>query len=329
VVQLGKLIFFDPILSNNNKRSCASCHKPHKAFTDGADKSIAMDFEGKVLRNSPSLINSIYSDRYFWDLRVDKLEDQIEHVVVSEKEFHTDYFNIFDKMLTSKEYVELFKASFPETKQNPVNSYTLSTSLAAYVSSLTALNSRFDRYVRGETIAIEPDVIKGFNLFMGKAGCGTCHFAPTFNGSTPPFYTESESEVLGVPRSKDKNSPLDDDAGRSSGKVRENSNIYLHSFKTPTIRNVALTAPYMHNGVYNTLEELMEFYNNGGGAGLGLSVPNQTLPSDSLGLTATEIKDIVSFMKSLTDTTGTTSVPSRLPSFDDAKLSARKIGGEY
>jgi cytochrome c peroxidase len=171
-----------------------------------------------------------------------------------------------------------------------------------YIRSLARWNSPFDRYARGETDALDPAARRGFNLFMGKAACATCHFPPAFNGVVPPRYIETESEVLGVPE-KFPATPLvlDPDPGR--GIVHLNP-IFQNAFKTPTVRNVALTAPYMHNGSMETLEDVMDFYNAGGGAGLGLDVPNQTLPTDSLGLTRREMDDVIAFMKALTDTTG-------------------------
>lgn len=331
VIALGKMLFFDPVLSNNNQRACASCHSPQKAFTDGQAKSVATDYKGTVLRNAPTLINSVYADKFFYDLRADVLEDQIEHVIVSEKEFHSNYIEIFDRVGKSDAYMKLFAEAFPETKATPINKYSISASLAAYVGTLTALNAPFDKYMRGEQKELSPSAIKGYNLFAGKAGCASCHFAPIFNGTVPPLYQESESEVLGVPEGKEKsNARLDSDLGRGTAKIMEQSPIYNHSFKTPTLRNIAMTAPYMHNGVYETLEEVMEFYNNGGGEGLGLQTPNQTLPADKLNLTKTEITDIINFMKSLTDTVGTTAIPKTLPYFpENSGLNRRKIGGDY
>ena len=332
VVGLGKMLFFDPALSINNERSCASCHQPEKAFTDGKRKSLGLNFNGTVDRNSPSLINSVYADRYFHDLKSEYLEDQIEHVIVSRKEFHTTYLDLFAKLGESEEYRQLFTEAFPDKANNPIDRHTLTTSITAYVASLTGLNSPFDQYMRSETSEIDSSAYRGFNLFMGKAVCGTCHFAPVFNGTVPPRFVETESEVLGILANKDHDNPvLDDDPGRArNGRANERSDIYMRSFKTPTVRNIALTAPYMHNGVYDHLEDVMDFYNKGGGGGMGLDLPNQTLPFDSLGLNPQEITDVISFMEMLTDTTGMTSIPSRLPAFPEGSdLNKRKVGGLY
>jgi len=331
VIELGKMLFYDPILSSNNERACASCHNPDKAFTDGKKKSIAFDFAGTIQRNAPTLVNAVFAERYFYDLRADDLQSQVDHVVFDHKEFNTGYFEIFDKLRKSEEYLKLFKACYPEMKdEDLINGYTLRTSVAAFVASLYSFDAPFDQYMRGEQ-EIDKEVIDGFNVFMGKGQCGTCHFPPTFNGLVPPNFQESESEVLGVPMTNDTINPkIDPDIGRANGKTLEAVDIYKHAFKTTTVRNAAITAPYMHNGVYETLEEVMDFYNKGGGHGLGLDVPNQTLPTDPLELSDQEINNLVAFVESLTDTTGLTSVPDRLPAFPDSLgWNARKIGGIY
>ena len=156
--------------------------------------------------------------------------------------------------------------------------------------------------MRNETKTMDASVKRGFNLFMGKAQCGSCHFAPTFFGTAPPFYGTTESEVLGIIKTFDTINPiLDDDIGRYKHFALPD---FKNSIKTATVRNIELTAPYMHHGGFKTLEEVVEFYNVGGGEGLGLSVPNQTLQPKRLNLSMQEKKDLIFFMKSLTDTSG-------------------------
>lgn len=331
LVDLGRTLFFDPVLSGSNERSCASCHQPDKGFTDGNKKSIAMDFKGTVDRNAPTLINAVYADKYFYDLRVGEMENQIEHVIFDKREFHTSYLQMFEKLEQSEEYVTWFKSVFPGWEHEPINKNTFSAAITAYLKSLSGFNSPFDQYVRGETDELPEAVINGFNLFMGKAGCGTCHFAPTFSGLVPPLYHESESEVLGVTlHNLDSIPVIDPDVGRYKGNLKEHANIYKHSFKTTTVRNVSLTAPYMHNGVFETLEEVVEFYDRGGGQGLGLDVEFQTLPPDPLELTDLEKQHLVKFMEVLVDTTAMTTQPVRLPVFENQpELNQRIIGGIY
>lgn len=331
-VDLGKLLFYDPILSNNLERSCASCHQADKAFTDGLPKSLDKNGASTIKRNAPTIINSIYAERFFYDLREPQMERQIKHVVLDSMEFSTNFFAIIDKLKQSEEYKKLFAEAYPEYPKYQLSQYSISDALASYVSSLTSFNSPVDQYIRNEIEVIDPDVIAGFNLFMGKAACGTCHFAPTFNGTVPPIYDESESEVLGVPISKDTINPeIDPDLGRAhSRRPTDDTPFYRHSFKTVTVRNIAKTGPYMHNGVYDTLEEVVDFYNKGGGIGLGLDVPYQTLPDTPLNLTDKEKAQLVTFMEALTDETIDTSIPDALPVFEgQPEWNKRVIGGTY
>ncbi len=332
VKALGKLLFYDPILSANNLRSCASCHNPKLGFTDGLPKSRSIKKGEFIQRNSPSLINAVFAERYFHDLRASSLEDQTEHVIFSKEEFNTSYFDIFQKLNGSESYKKFFKEAFPDFNNASINRTTLSYALAAYVGSLTSFNSSFDKAVRSaNSTMLTAKQIKGFNLFMGKAACGTCHFAPVFNGTTPPLFFDSESEVLGVPSdAAQKVWTLDADKGRSEGRFKEKVNFYEHSFKTPTVRNIGLSAPYMHNGSFLTLEAVMDFYNKGGGVGHGLTVPFQTLSSDPLNLTKAEIESIIAFMNSLEDTSYAFEVPNALPKVElMPELDNRIIGGEY
>ncbi|MBO9699296.1 MAG: c-type cytochrome [Sporocytophaga sp.] len=327
IVALGKLLFFDPILSSNNQRACASCHQPEKGFTDGLVKSQALDHEGSVSRNAPTLLNVAFQTSFFHDSRANTLENQIDHVIFNRKEFKTDYETIITRLKNSEEYTSLFNKAFPKYPGSVVDGYTLNKALGDYLRTLNTFNSPFDKYIRGETLSIPLSVVNGFNLFMGKAQCATCHFAPVFNGTVPPGFIDTESEVIGVPISSDTSVKLiDPDLGKY---LIRSSEINKNAFKTPTLRNIALTAPYMHNGVYKTLKEVVEFYNRGGGAGSGIKVDNQTLPSDPLGLTEKEINDLVKFMESLTDTTFNKSRPEHLPIIQDNKLNNRVIGGMY
>ena len=152
--------------------------------------------------------------------------------------------------------------------------------------------------MRGEEDTFTQSEKEGMNLFMGKALCATCHFIPLTNGTVPPFFQETEREVIGVPNTSE-NRALDDDLGYY---WKFNESLHKGMFKTPTVRNASLTAPYMHNGVYNTLEEVIDFYNKGGGGGLGFDLEHQTLPFDNLKLTDKEQRALVDFVKTLTDT---------------------------
>ncbi|WP_233577904.1 cytochrome c peroxidase [Hanamia caeni] len=294
-VVLGEKLFYDASLSGTGTRSCASCHNPRLAFTDGLAKERDLhDTSRLILRNVPTLLDAALQSNYFYDMRALTLEDQVKDVIANQHEMDGSMEAIIKYVSADTSYHTLFVNAFPR-KNKEITANEVANALASYVRSLVKLNSRFDEYMRGKENALSVQELKGFNLFMGKAKCATCHFAPLFNGITPPKYVMSETEVLGVPVSQ-KDSTIDPDMGYY-GVIEIDS--YKYAFKVPTIRNVDKTAPYMHNGVYRTLEQVMDFYNNGGGAGLGINLPNQTLSKENLHLTEKEKEDIIAFMRSL------------------------------
>ncbi|TGE27999.1 cytochrome c peroxidase [Hymenobacter metallicola] len=298
VLALGAALFQEPLLSGRGGRSCASCHVPGRAYTDGLRVNKSLLAASELERNTPTLLNAALQPDQFADSRVHFLEDQV-HAVVSNKAEMGGQLSQAPALLRKKGgYGKLFTQAFA-TEQQPLTERNIRRAVAAYVRSLVRLNSRFDQYMRGDTTVLTRQEVLGFNLFMGKAQCGTCHYMPLFNGSVPPLYDKAESEVLGVPATADTLHPvLDADAGKFGlyGIAHQR-----HAFKTPTVRNAALTPPYMHNGVYQTLEQVLDFYNKGGGAGLGLAVPNQTLGEDKLNLSAAEQQAVVAFIKALND----------------------------
>lgn len=295
-VELGKKLFNDPILSKNNKRSCGSCHQADKAFTDGLVKPTILTGNGLVKRNVPTLMNASLQAKLFYDLRVDNLENQSMDVINNKDEMHGSLKEASGKLKVDKNYINLFKKAFPDKKEVIVESKIMNA-LASYERSLLSFDSRFDKYMRGQKSLLTESEKNGYNLFTGKAKCGICHFTPLFNGTIPPNFTNTESEIIGVPETI-KNHRIDSDLGRYTFYKFD---VWKYAFKTPTLRNIALTAPYMHNGVYKTLEEVVDFYNKGGGNGLGFKLDNQTLPEDKLNLSEKEKQDLVAFMRALTD----------------------------
>jgi len=265
----GRRLFFDSSLSGNGRKACASCHNPAKAFTDGLRVSVGLDGHQLLDRNAPTLLYAGYQFSQFWDGRVKSLEEQIRTVLPNPREMGAT--------VVREEDVK---------------------AIAAYVRSLRPMNSAFDLFLRG-TGELSPGARRGANLFMGKAQCATCHFIPLFNGLIPPDYAVTEFEVLGTTADDDfGHLQLSPDSGRYGPYPLP---FFRGAFKTPTVRNAALTAPYMHNGGFRSLETVIQFYNNGGGAGMGLKVPGQTLSADSLRLSHAEINDIVLFIHTLTD----------------------------
>ncbi len=286
--QLGKKLFNDKRLSKLNNMACASCHIKEKAFTDGL-----VTFNSKIKRNSPTLTYSAYQQSYFMDAKTGSLEGQIVGVANNHDEFNLP----IDKMAIKITEVKEYKTALDSLYKNDEYNFNIRHSIASYIRTLNTFDSKFDKNINNKENTLTASEKKGFNLFMGKAACATCHFAPVFNGTVPPDFVDTELEIIGVPETKN-NKKLDDDLGR----------FYLFStperkgsFKTPTVRNIEKTAPYMHNGIYSTLDEVMDFYNKGGGAGLGFNVPHQTLPFDNLDLKDDEITAIIDFMNTLSD----------------------------
>lgn len=295
MIALGEKLFYDNRLSFNQTRNCGSCHQANKVFTDGKIKSNSFDGKKPILRNTPTILYAGLQSAQFADSRLVYLEDQAKQVIENPNELHGNLKNAAAILQKDKMIQNQFLVSFKDSSINPSN---IQTAIAAFIRSKSTFNSPFDQYMRGDKSAMSVEAVNGFNLFMGKAKCGTCHFMPLFNGLVPPHFNTTESEVLGVPSSNRPPYKIDLDSGKYS---MYQSLLHLYAFKIPTIRNAAKTAPYMHNGVYEDLASVMDFYNKGGGKGLGIQIDNQTLPSTPLNLNSTEIKAIIRFMESLTD----------------------------
>lgn len=288
-VALGKLLFEDTSLSKEKTISCATCHKKELYFTDGVAKSPG------TTRNSPTLFYAALQKGFFHDRRAGSLEGQIIDVVNNPNEFHLSLNDLEKRVIEKKEYQEAFKKVYAKD----IDNHVIRNAIASYIMSLTPFNSKFDLNMQEKEKTLTEKEINGFNLFMGKAKCATCHFAPLFNGLVPTAFKESEIELIGVPKTKDTiNAEVDNDLGRYGVYQTEQRKFF---FKTPTVRNIEKTAPYMHNGVYTTLEEIIDFYNKGGASGLGISLEYQTLPPDKLNLSTKEKEDLVLFLKTLTD----------------------------
>ncbi|HEV8410281.1 MAG TPA: cytochrome c peroxidase [Gemmatimonadaceae bacterium] len=302
IVALGERLFNEPRLSGNGTRSCASCHVPSNAFADGIAKAVNVRGAGTVFRNTPTLINAGLQPAQFADERAVTLEDQVIEVLLSPAEMGGSVEHAADTLAHDDSYRRDFGSAFGAAPPTAVTPLRVRQALAAYVRSLVAMHSRFDEAVQGNERALTAQERRGFSIFMGKAGCGTCHFAPLFSGNTPPLYLSSDVEVIGTPASPLRPAIPDADSGRAR---IDHLPAHLRAFKTPSLRNVALTAPYMHHGAFATLDQVIKFYDAGGARGAGARVANQTLSADSLHLTAEERAAIVAFLGSLTDTAGT------------------------
>jgi len=295
-VALGELLFNEKTLSRSGSLSCASCHQAEKAFSDGRKNSNTNIHSTSAIRNSPTLLYSSFQKAFFYDLRAQDLENQIESVMKNPDEFNLSPGEIQRNVMKQEHLALWFARAYSNKKE--VTPFEVRNAIAAYVRSLMPFESKIDRYFKGSGTLSQSEA-NGFNLFTGKAKCATCHFVPLYSGTIPPWYNNTESEVIGVPQKVEwKNAVIDPDMGRYL--VNQIDELKF-SFKTPTLRNIDLTAPYMHNGVYNTLEEVIKFYDLGGGSGIGMNLEHQTLPFDKLELSSKEKIEIVNFLKTLSD----------------------------
>lgn len=325
ISRIGRLLFYDPILSGNNQRSCVSCHVPKEYFTDTtARTSLQFDRVHRLPRNTPSLINVTYNHLLMHDGKHITLQAQGQDVTTNPVEMGSDTKQMVEKVLSCKEYKIAFKKFLKLTPgETEVDERHIISAVTLYYSKFSNYYSPFDDAMNHAAEA-DDKIISGFNLFMSKAQCGTCHFVPLFNGVKPP-YIGSEFEVLGVPADTGF-SALSPDSGRYLINPAFET---MRSFRTGNLKNIAHTQPYMHNGVFKTLEEVLDFYDAGGGQGKGFVLPNQTLAADSLHLTAAEKDALLAFMRSLDEKIVFEEPPLRLPASSNSALNGRKVGGEY
>jgi len=323
--KIGKLLFYDPLLSVNNQRSCVSCHKSTQYFTDTA-AATALQLNGvdRLARNTPSLINASYNHLLMLDGKHISMQDQARAVITNANELGSNEKMILQKVLSCPSYKKAFTKLLKYTPQEPEITFEhITSALTFYYAKFGNSYAPFD-----DAFNLRKDVSagikRGFNLFMSKAQCATCHFTPQFNGVKPP-YVGSEFEVLGVPADTGYKK-LNTDEGRWLINPALET---MRAFRTGSLRNADYTKPYMHNGVFNSMQQVIDFYDGGGGAGKGLDVPNQTLSSDSLRLTLAEKNDLMLFISSLNEKIDFEDLPASLPVSTNKKLNKRKVGGVY
>jgi cytochrome c peroxidase len=308
-VELGRLLYFDPLLSGANDLSCAHCHHPDLGFSDNLGRSmgrggtgLGRDRQGGdlVRRGSPTVWNAAYNHVQFWDGRARDLEEQAGMPMMDPHEMAETPANLEAELRANAEYARLFDGTFGGQGGSAVSFENASFALAAFERTLISTNSRFDRYARGERSALSERERRGLNLFRSlKTRCFECHNLPTF--------ANADFKVIGVPDVVGG----EPDLGRSE---IEGGAAYERAFKVPTLRNVALTAPYMHNGKFETLEAVLEFYSRGGGRGFGLEVPNIDDKIRPFALKVEERADLIAFLHALTDESAKPTIPERVPS---------------
>lgn len=271
-IALGARLFADKRLSSAGDRSCATCHRPDKAFTDGRRRALGLD-GAPLQRNTPALWNLAWGRHFFWDGRASSLEEQVAMPIVAAQEMGGDWPTILGRLGEDADLVSQFRAV--RMGEPAVSQAAVVWALAAYVRSLVSPPTRFDAWIAGNGAALRPNEVRGFRLFTGKAGCVLCHVGWRF--------TDDRFHDIGLPSR---------DGGRGSV---PGGTPGLMAFKTPSLREVAHTAPYMHDGSLATLDAVIAHYAGGFIARPSLST---NLVRD-LRLSATERADLIAFLRTL------------------------------
>lgn len=297
-IDLGRYLFFDPMLSVDNSQSCASCHEPNKGFADGRARSIGIGGR-QVARAAPTLWNVGFLKSLFWDARAKSLEEQAVGPLFAENEMGNTPEQLLSDLNANGTYQKLFQQAYPTT--NNIQLPQVVSALAAFQSSLISLNSAYDRYAHGDHNALNARELEGLNVFRSfVARCAECH--------TPPLFTNQQVAVIGSPEPPGLAFDIGAEKIFNAEKLRG-------GFKVPTLRNIAKTAPYMHSGRFATLRDTVQFYNDGRG---------HAAPEDknlhlhwhivSPDLQDRELDVLVDFLKTLSDETFMPVVPKKLPS---------------
>ena len=308
-VELGRRLFFDKRLSADGSIACATCHDPQLGFADG--KKVAEGIGRRHgTRNSPTILNALFYPGMFWDGRADRLEDQAPLPLTNPLEMGNESIEtVIARLRALPEFVSGFQLVFG----GEPTIARLAQAIAAYERTLVAGDSAFDRFVAGNQNAIGAEARRGFALFRGKARCSRCH---TFSEQMPffsdfayhntgvaanhPAFERLASRAFEVADRPEARSVMDalgrEDGGDELGRMLLSYQVFdLGAFRTPSLRNVALTAPYFHDGSARTLADVVRFYNDGGKQNL-----NREWDLNALALTESEQRDLVAFLESLT-----------------------------
>ena len=293
-VKLGKMLFFDRRLSGDGTMSCATCHIPEMGFSDGQAISLSYPTT-KNWRNSPTLINVAFNKFFFHDGRVESLEDQALFPMMSSFEMNQNLDFLEEEIRSVPEYLSLFTKVFGD---DDITRERVGMALAAFQRTLISRNARLDIFLNGNKDALSPDAQQGYEIFIGKGKCTDCHFGVNL--------IDNKFHALNVPENPDfQTDPRVAATRRFVAKLNHYENFrtldqdpgrYLitkddkdwRAFKTPTLRDISKTGPYMHNGIFGTLDEVIEFFNQGGGLNNTVLKP--------LGLNAEDKKDLKIFL---------------------------------
>ncbi len=286
-IELGRALFFDPRLSGNGTVSCATCHNPALGWSDGLATGVGIN--GTVLgRATPTIVNTGYNTQFMWDGRKKSLEDQALGPMKTPEEMKTDFGQALSLLQRLPGYQTMFKSAYPG---EPIAEETIAKAIAAYERTVVSRDSRFDRWVAGDRTAISMSEYRGYKTFMDpkKGNCVVCHRAPNF--------TDNGYHNIGIAHPAGQ-----EDVGRY--KIRAAA-VLKGAFKTPTLRDIELTAPYFHNGSARTLEAVVDHYARGGDDATNLSPEIRKLP-----LSNEDRADLVAFMRSLTGKPAPVAIPT-------------------
>jgi cytochrome c peroxidase len=271
--ELGHMLFFDPILSGSRARSCATCHNPSLSWGDGLAHAVGEGQVAMALR-SPTLLNVAWTPRLGWDGKFRDLESVALAPITSTASMNLPEPMLIERLTTIPGYLRSFAAAFGE---GPISRRNIEAALATYERSIVSGPAPFDRWVTGDEQAIDQSAKRGFDVFRGKGRCSECHAGWAF--------TDSSFHDIGTAQG--------DDIGR--GRLFPTSVKLRYAFKTPTLRDVARRAPYMHDGSFATLKDVVALYDRG-----GIARPSRSASIRPLGLTEDEKADLVAFLQTLT-----------------------------
>lgn len=288
LIALGNTLFFDARLSGSNQISCASCHVPDLSWTDGRERSVGHD-QQENKRNSPTLLNVWYYSSLFWDGRSHSLEDQAFSPINSEIEMHSDMHDVMTKLRRIAEYKPMFDSAFGSPDITPDR---LTEALAVFQRTIVSRKADFDDFLKGNKSALSNNALRGLHLFRTKARCMNCH-----NG---PLLTDDQFHNIGLTYYKRKY----EDLGRYNFTKKPED---VGKFRTPSLRDVIRTRPWMHNGLFDNIDGILNMYN----AGMPQPKPKEGEEADpmypktdpllkKLNLTTQERNDIVAFLNAIT-----------------------------
>jgi cytochrome c peroxidase len=281
--KLGRMLFFDPLLSGAKVRSCASCHNPGLSWGDGQPLAMGEDQKPLSLR-TPTLLNVAWIPKLGWDGHFRNLESVAMGPITANENMNLSEAAMIERLAAIPDYVNAFHAAFGD---DGITARTIEMALATFERTIVSTEAPFDRWIGGDEGAISASAKRGFALFNGKANCAACHSGWAF--------TDASFHDIGVAK--------DNELGR--GQLFPTSVALQHAFKTPTLRDVARRRPYMHNGSLTTLEAVVDLYDRG-----GIDRPSRDPEIHPLGLSAGEKADLVGFLQTLSGDPASVAVPT-------------------